>query len=63
MRVGFVCAILYDVYAALGRLYETASVRFGYSAELEKIAEKTVDFFSCFVYINITKRNEHELVK
>lgn len=54
--------ILCDVYAALGKLHQRAPVGFGYTAEVEKINKKAVDFFEKLSYINITKRNEHELV-
>lgn len=54
---------MYDVYAALGKLYQTVGTRFRHSAKVKKINKKPVDFFACFSYINITNRNEHELVR
>ena len=63
LHVDFTCAILCDMYAALGRLYETPPVQFSYPDKLKKINKKSVDFSSCFVYINTINRTEHELVK
>lgn len=62
LHVGFNEGNLYDVYAALGRLYEMLPMRFSHPAKLKKINKKAVDFSDELGYINITKRNEHELV-
>ena len=52
---------MYDVSAALGKLYQTGGTRFRHSAKVKKINKKPVDISESFSYINITNKNEHEL--